>query len=84
MDDDPAAMVDRLLRRIAPDIDVEHVDRCAPLQEVADIDSMDFLNLVNTFADETGIEVPERDYPRLISIEGIVAYVRDMRRGDRT
>jgi acyl carrier protein len=77
MDDDPAAMVERLLHRIAPDVDFEHVDRCASLQEVANVDSMDFLNLVSALADATGLEIPERDYPYLISIDGMVAYLRD-------
>jgi acyl carrier protein len=36
---------------------------------------MDFLNLVTALHDETGIEVPERDYARLSSIEGFVGYV---------
>jgi acyl carrier protein len=36
---------------------------------------MDLLNLVTALHDETGIEVPERDYARLSSIEGFVGYV---------
>jgi acyl carrier protein len=69
MDDDPAEMVDRVV----------------PLQDVADLDSMDVLNLVSALADATGLEIPERDDPRLISIHGMVAYVRDARvsRGTR-
>jgi acyl carrier protein len=37
--------------------------------------SVDFLNLVTALHDETGIEVPERDYPRLATLDGFVAYV---------
>ena len=36
---------------------------------------MDFLNLVNALYDETGIDVPERDYPLIATIDGFVAYV---------
>ena len=36
---------------------------------------MDFLNLVTALHDETGIDVPERDYPQLASIDGFVTYV---------
>ena len=36
---------------------------------------MDFLNLVTALHDETGIDVPERDYPQLASVDGFVAYV---------
>jgi acyl carrier protein len=36
---------------------------------------MDFLNLVNALYDETGIDVPERDYPRISTIDGFVDYI---------
>ena len=45
------------------------------MQDELDLDSMDFLNLVTALHNETGIDVPERDYPRLSTIDGFVAYV---------
>ncbi len=36
---------------------------------------MDFLNLVAALHEETGIDVPERDYPSLATVAGFVAYV---------
>ncbi|HEX6424424.1 MAG TPA: acyl carrier protein [Acidimicrobiales bacterium] len=65
----------RLLHGIAPEVDLDEVDPAAPLQEEAELDSMDFLNLVNALYEETGIEIPERDYPQVASVEGFVAYV---------
>lgn len=65
----------RLLHGIAPEVDLDGLDPAAPLQEEAELDSMDFLNLVSALYDETGIEVPERDYPRVASVDGFVAYV---------
>ena len=47
----------------------------APLQEAIDLDSMDFLNLVTALHEETGIDVPERDYPSLSTVAGFVAYM---------
>jgi acyl carrier protein len=46
-----------------------------------DIDSMDFLNLVTALHDETGIDVPERDYPQVATIDGFVAYLTTARTG---
>jgi acyl carrier protein len=46
-----------------PEVDLEAVDRHAPRQEAAELDSMDFLNLIAALHDETGIEVPESDSP---------------------
>lgn len=67
----------RLLHRIAPEADLTDVDAQAPLQEVIDLDSMDFLNLVTALHAETGLDVPERDYPALSSIDGFAHYVSD-------
>jgi acyl carrier protein len=75
MTTDARALLAKLLRRIAPEADLDEVDPEAQLQEELDLDSMDFLNLVTALHEETGIDVPERDYPSLSSISGFVAYV---------
>ncbi|MGD9997037.1 MAG: acyl carrier protein [Ilumatobacteraceae bacterium] len=64
-----------LLHRIAPEVDLAEVDPHAPLQEEIDLDSMDFLNLVTALHDTAGIDVPERDYPLVSTIDGFVGYV---------
>jgi acyl carrier protein len=74
-DNDARAMLAHLLSRIAPEVALEEVDPAAPLQEAMDLDSMDFLNLVTALHEETGIEVPERDYPLLSTVNGFVDYI---------
>jgi acyl carrier protein len=73
--DDARTLFAGLLHRIAPEVDLDEVDSDAPLQEAMDLDSMDFLNLVTALHEETGIDVPERDYPALSTVAGFVAYV---------
>ena len=73
--DDARSLLARLLHGIAPEIDLTGSSDDVLLQEELDLDSMDFLNLVTALHDATGIDVPERDYPRLASIGGFVAYV---------
>ena len=73
--DDARALLARLLRGIAPEIDLAEIDSAVPLTEAAELDSMDQLNLVNALYDETGIDIPERDYPLITTIDGFVAYV---------
>jgi len=73
--DDARSLFARLLHGIAPEIDLADADPSALLQETLDIDSMDFLNLVTALHDETGIDVPERDYPQLATIDGFIAYL---------
>jgi acyl carrier protein len=73
--DDARTLLARLLRGIAPEIDLDETDPATALTEAAELDSMDFLNLVDALYDETGIDVPERDYPQIATIDGFVAYV---------
>lgn len=83
MHDDAYALLVRLLGRIAPEVDLDLVDRTRPLQEAADLDSMDFLSLMAALYAETGIDVPERDYPAVASIEGFIDYVASAGSVDR-
>jgi acyl carrier protein len=73
--DDARALIARLLRGIAPEVDIGQIDPVAPPQEAAELDSMDFLDLVTALHEETGIDVPERDYPLVATIDGFIAYV---------
>jgi acyl carrier protein len=73
--DEGRKLLGELLHGIAPEVDVDSVDADALLQEELDLDSMDFLNLMTALHDATGIEVPERDYPRLATVAGFSAYV---------
>jgi acyl carrier protein len=73
--DDARALLAQLLHRIAPEADLAEVDPDAPIQEELELDSMDFLNLVTGLHDSAGIDVPERDYPQLGTVNGFIAYV---------
>jgi acyl carrier protein len=68
-------LVKEELNNIAPEVDLATVDPAADLREAIDIDSMDFLNLVTALHHRTGIEIPELDYPKLITLSGMVAYL---------
>jgi len=63
------------LIEVAPEVDPEAIDPAAVLTEQLDIDSMDFLNVVVAVHEQTGIEIPERDYPKLATLNGAVAYL---------
>lgn len=65
------------LRGIAPEADLAEVRADKPLQDELDLDSMDFLNLMVAIAERTGIEIPERDYPEVDHLDGLVAYLVD-------
>jgi acyl carrier protein len=56
------------------------VNPSGDLREELDIDSMDFLNFITAIDKRLGINVPELDYPKLMSLDGAVAYLEAKRR----
>lgn len=62
------------LSAVAPEADISSLDPRRPLREELDIDSMDFLNFVVGLHGALGIDVPERDYGKLATLEACVDY----------
>ncbi len=73
--EEATALLAATLRDIAPGVDLGAIDADLPLQEAADIDSVDFLALVTAIHDRTGVEIPPRDYPRLATPRLFVSYL---------
>jgi acyl carrier protein len=69
-----------VLGRIAPEADLDHLDPAGSLQEELDLDSFDFLQFVEGLHDELGVDIPERDYPKVASLDGCVAYLEGLLR----
>jgi len=63
------------LTEVAPDVEPGSIEPDIDLAEQLDIDSMDFLNIIVGIHDRTGIEIPERDYPKLSTLDAAVAYL---------
>ena len=70
------------LRKVPPDIDPAPMDPSKSLRDQTDLDSMDFLNFVIGLHAALSVDIPESDYPRLVSIEEIVDYLRRRLRSD--
>jgi len=64
------------LEEVAPGSDLEAVDADEDFAYELDIDSMDFLNFVIAVHEKTGIEIPERDYPKLSSLNKAIGYLQ--------
>ena len=64
------------LHRIAPDVSPDDIDPTADLRDEFDIDSMDFLKLVTSLGKRFNLDMPEVDYPKMQSFEGLVDYLR--------
>jgi acyl carrier protein len=63
------------IARVAPEVDVERLDPTGELRDEADLDSMDFLHLVEVVSATIGREIPERDYARTETIDMFTAYL---------
>jgi acyl carrier protein len=68
-------LVQEELNNIAPEVDMATVDPKADLREAIDIDSMDFLNFITAIHRRLGLDIPEKDYAKLITIDGATAYI---------
>ena len=64
------------LEEVAPGSDIDDIDADEDLVYELDIDSMDFLNFVIAVHEATGIDIPERDYPKLSSLNKATAYLQ--------
>jgi acyl carrier protein len=75
-----AALLKDELGNIAPEADLAALDPAADLREALDIDSMDFLNFVTAVHRRLGIDIPEKDYPKLVTLDGAIKYLEAKRR----
>ena len=73
--DEARAVVVDVIGRIAPEADLDDVDAGEDLRDEIDLDSLDFLGLIEGIKERTGVDVPEADYPQVRSLDGVVAYV---------
>jgi len=64
-----------LLGEIAPEIDLDAVPDDEDLRDAVDLDSLDFLTLVERVHERTGVDVPEMDYDQVRTLRGWADYL---------
>ena len=65
------------LSQIAPEADFEELSPTENIREELDIDSFDFLNFLIGLDDKLGVEIPESDYEKLISMSDLIGYLQE-------
>jgi acyl carrier protein len=75
-DTDIRTVLQEELGNIAPEMDLQTLDPAADLREALDIDSMDFLNFVIAVHHRLNVDIPEVDYPKLVTFDGAMRYLR--------
>ena len=68
------ALIDSILA-VAPEADFAQVRPDRPVRGQLDIDSFDFLTILTHLHEKTGIDVPESDYSRMLTLDGSVDYL---------
>lgn len=62
---------------VAPELSPEEIDAEVNFREEYDIDSMDFLNIIIAIKHSTGVNIPERDYAKIDSLNNAVVYLSE-------
>lgn len=63
-----------MLGTIAPEADLAGLRGDRQLRDELDLDSMDFLNFIAALHEQTGLNIPEADYPELATLEAAISY----------
>jgi len=74
-DDQIRAGVLATLHGIAPETADEPLAPDRALRDQVDLDSMDWLNVIVGLHQRFGIDIPEVDYAKLVTLDAIVAYL---------
>lgn len=72
---DARTAVHHAIGQVAPDVEPEDLEDGARLRQDLELDSLDFLRLVETIDAAIGINIPERDYPQVATVGGLITYV---------
>lgn len=65
-----------VLKGIAPELDPAAIEPDRPLRDQVDLDSMDFLNFILGLHKKLGVNIPESEYRKLITLDEITGYLR--------
>lgn len=69
-----SAVIDAL-NEVAPDVETDDLDGSERLRQDLELDSLDFLRLLETLARTTGVTASEDDYPGLTTVRSLIDYV---------
>lgn len=73
--EDIRAEVLRLLGEVAPELDPTRIEPDVDFRDQLDLDSMDLLNFVISVDEQLGVDIPERDYGQLSTLDAFVEYL---------
>jgi len=66
-----------VLKDIAPEADLSRLAPDAPIRDQLDIDSIDFMRFLIGINEKLHVDVPEADYQKVASLNGMLQYLGD-------
>jgi acyl carrier protein len=73
--DEAKTLIFDVLEEIAPEVEASDVDHSVDLTEQLDLDSMDYLTWMLAINKRTGIDIPQRDVSKFLTIDGAADYL---------
>ncbi len=67
----------KAIRSVAPETDFDTLNPDLSIRDQVDIDSMDFLNIMVRIKQALGIDIPESDYAKILTLNSFIAYLGD-------
>jgi acyl carrier protein len=64
-----------VLEQVVPGADVDNLDPDDNVREALDIDSFDHLNFLVGLHEKLGVDIPEKDYGKLNTVNEIIQYL---------
>ncbi|WP_037568641.1 acyl carrier protein [Phaeacidiphilus oryzae] len=81
--EEATAAVRSAILRVAPDADLDSLAPDAPYREALDLDSLDFLGIVELLSERTGVRLDEDDYPKLATVDSAATLLAERRPAHR-
>lgn len=72
---DAKAITESVIAGVAPDVAAKGIDESMRLREDLDLDSLDFLDIVDGVQHRTGVDIPESDYAKIRTVGDLTAYL---------
>ncbi|MFJ9865734.1 acyl carrier protein [Streptomyces sp. NPDC101165] len=76
-DTEATTVVKESITQIIPDADFTRVEPDDKFRDVLELDSLDFLSLVELLSERTGIRIDEEDYPELTTLADATRFLID-------
>ena len=76
-DEDIKKIIFTELATVAPEADPASLAPTANVRETLDIDSYDFLQFLIALSEKLGVGVPEKDYAKFTTLDGMVRYLAE-------